>query len=70
CTIVNVRTNTGNKAKAQMIGLKYITGDLMAFTDADTILDKTFLENSLACALHIWNKNSVHIPDFIMLNFL
>ncbi|MFH0748534.1 MAG: glycosyltransferase family 2 protein, partial [Candidatus Bathyarchaeota archaeon] len=47
CTIVNVRTNTGNKAKAQMIGLKYITGDLMAFTDADTILDKTFLENSL-----------------------
>jgi len=47
CVIVNLPRNTGNKAKAQMIGLKYVTGDLVAFTDADTELDPAFLENGL-----------------------
>ena len=47
CKIVHLSKNTGNKAKAQRIGLKYLTGDLIAFTDADTKLDPKFLENGL-----------------------
>ncbi len=47
CTIVHLPENTGNKAKAQMVGLRYLTGDIIAFTDADTTLDPKFLENGL-----------------------
>jgi len=47
CMVVHLRKNTGNKAKAQMIGLRYATGNLVAFTDADTRLDPKFLENGL-----------------------
>ena len=34
--------NTGNKSSAQEFGLKYLTGDIMATTDADTLLDPRF----------------------------
>ena len=47
CIIVNLPRNTGNKARAQRVGLGYVTGDLVAFTDADTELDPAFLENGL-----------------------
>ncbi len=47
CVVVHLQENTGNKARAQMIGLRYVTGDLVAFTDADTRLDPKFLENVL-----------------------
>ncbi|MHA1710954.1 MAG: glycosyltransferase [Candidatus Freyarchaeota archaeon] len=42
--IVRLKTNTGNKAKAQMAGLKHVSGDIIAFTDADTVLHPFCLE--------------------------
>lgn len=42
--IVSLKPNTGNKARAQMAGLKYITGDIVMYTDADTVLHSNCLE--------------------------
>lgn len=42
--VIRVPKNTGNKSYAQEIGLKHITGDIFICTDADTILDKEFVE--------------------------
>jgi cellulose synthase/poly-beta-1,6-N-acetylglucosamine synthase-like glycosyltransferase len=42
--IVDLKKNTGNKSKAQEIGLKYVTGDIFITTDADTRLDKKFVQ--------------------------
>jgi len=47
CTVVDLRENTGSKAKAQMKGAEYVTGDILAFTDADTTIDSRFLEHGL-----------------------
>ena len=41
-TPVSLRKNTGNKSKAQEMGLPYIMGDVVIMTDADTILDGDF----------------------------
>lgn len=35
--------NTGNKSSAQEYGLKFITGDIVVTTDADTLLDSQFV---------------------------
>lgn len=35
--------NTGNKSSAQEFGLRFVTGDIMVTTDADTLLDRTFV---------------------------
>ena len=43
--VVNLPQCTGNKSRAQQVGLKYITGDVFVTTDADTILDAHFLEH-------------------------
>ncbi len=43
-TVVHLKKNTGNKSLAQEVGLKYITGDVFITTDADTVLDKRFIE--------------------------
>lgn len=37
------RRNTGNKSGAQEFGMKFITGDVVVTTDADTLLDKNFV---------------------------
>lgn len=44
--ITGVRTprNTGNKSGAQEYGLKFVTGDIVVTTDADTILETHFAE--------------------------
>ncbi len=42
--IVNVPTATGNKSRAQEIGLQYITSDVFIVTDGDTVLDSHFIE--------------------------
>jgi len=47
CRVVNLPQNTGSKAKAQMEGLKCVTGDILAFTDADTTIDPYFIEHAL-----------------------
>jgi cellulose synthase/poly-beta-1,6-N-acetylglucosamine synthase-like glycosyltransferase len=44
---INLKKNTGNKSKAQEIGLKYITGDIFITTDADTRLDGKFIQNAI-----------------------
>jgi cellulose synthase/poly-beta-1,6-N-acetylglucosamine synthase-like glycosyltransferase len=41
---ISIREATGNKSFAQEIGLPHITGDVFICTDADTILDKNFVE--------------------------
>jgi cellulose synthase/poly-beta-1,6-N-acetylglucosamine synthase-like glycosyltransferase len=43
-TIVNLEENTGNKSKAQEIGLKFVKGDIFITADADTRLHFRFVE--------------------------
>ena len=35
--------NTGNKSSAQEFGLKFVSGDIVVMTDADTLMDKNFV---------------------------
>ncbi len=42
--IVNVPKATGNKSRAQEIGLEYVTSDVFIVTDGDTVLDSHFIE--------------------------
>ena len=41
--IIDLKKNTGNKSKAQEIGLKYVKTDIFITTDADTELDYNFV---------------------------
>lgn len=43
-TIVKTPRNSGNKSRAQEYGLQFVTGDIMVTTDADTVLDRYFIE--------------------------
>lgn len=43
--IVTIPVNSGNKSHAHEAGLKYVTGDVVVTTDADTILDRDFIQN-------------------------
>lgn len=43
-TAIHLVQNTGNKSKAQEAGLPSVTGDVVVMTDADTVLDKEFVE--------------------------
>lgn len=42
--LVYTRRNTGNKSYAQEYGLRFVTGDVLVMTDADTMLAPDFLE--------------------------
>ena len=42
-TVISIDKATGNKSKAQEIGVKYVTTDILIATDGDTILDKDFV---------------------------
>jgi cellulose synthase/poly-beta-1,6-N-acetylglucosamine synthase-like glycosyltransferase len=42
--VVHVYPATGNKSHAQEKGLPFVTGDVFASTDGDTLLDKNFAE--------------------------
>lgn len=42
--VINLEKNTGNKSKAQEIGLRYIKTEIFITTDADTRLDKNFVK--------------------------
>lgn len=44
-TLVNIPHATGNKSRAQEIGLSSITSDVVIATDGDTILDRRFVEH-------------------------
>jgi cellulose synthase/poly-beta-1,6-N-acetylglucosamine synthase-like glycosyltransferase len=44
-TVVTTEVATGNKSKAQEIGIKHITTDIFIATDGDTVLDEHFLEH-------------------------
>lgn len=54
--------NTGNKSHAQEFGLKYITGDIVVTTDADTILDPRFCE---LVEQDFENKNVVAVSGYV-----
>ena len=45
--IINLKKNTGNKSKAQEIGLKHINTDIFITTDADTRLDSEYIKTIL-----------------------
>ncbi len=42
--VISLKRCTGNKSRAQELGLKMVTGDIFISTDADTILDEHFVE--------------------------
>ncbi len=42
--VVTIPIATGNKSYAQEYGLKFVEGDIFIATDADTIIDKHFIE--------------------------
>ena len=42
--VIDIKKNTGNKSKAQEIGLKYVRTDVFVTTDADTRLDENFVK--------------------------
>lgn len=42
--VITIPVATGNKSYAQEYGLKFVTGDVFIATDADTIMDKHFIE--------------------------
>lgn len=44
-TVITNNTATGNKSRAQEIGIKHITTDIFIATDGDTVLDEHFVEN-------------------------
>lgn len=44
-TVITNVIATGNKSRAQEIGLPYITSDIFIATDGDTVLDEHFVEN-------------------------
>lgn len=44
-TVITTEKATGNKSRAQEIGIKAITADVFVATDGDTILDEHFLEH-------------------------
>lgn len=56
--LVNVINNSGSKSKAQEIGLRYVSGDYVITTDADTLLDKDFV-------LHMVKRIILDDPDAI-----
>ena len=43
--VVRTPRNTGNKSSAQEYGLQFVKGDIFVATDADTLLNKHFLEH-------------------------
>ncbi len=43
-TVITIKDATGNKSRAQEIGIKAVTSDIMIATDGDTILHEKFAE--------------------------
>ncbi len=43
-TLIKLKKNTGNKSYVQQFGLNFIDGDAFIATDADSILDRRFVE--------------------------
>jgi cellulose synthase/poly-beta-1,6-N-acetylglucosamine synthase-like glycosyltransferase len=46
-TVITIPVATGNKSHAQEYGLKFVTTDIFAATDGDTILEEHFIERAL-----------------------
>lgn len=42
--VVTIPKATGNKSRAQEVGLTFVTSDIVVMSDADTIIDSRFLE--------------------------
>jgi len=63
--IVSLRANTGNKAKAQTVGLKHLSGDIVAYTDADTVLHPSCLEKMIP---HFMNREVGGVAGHVVSN--
>ena len=46
-TLINLEKSTGNKSFAQLEGMKYVWGDILISTDADTVLHPRFVQKIL-----------------------
>lgn len=61
-TVVTTPHNTGNKSSAQEFGLQYVTGDVFVTTDADTILDESFV---LEIEKSFQDKNIMAVAGYV-----
>lgn len=60
--VVSLSTATGNKSFVQEYGMRYVTGDIVITTDADTVLDYEFIENILPA---FKNKNIAAVAGYV-----
>jgi cellulose synthase/poly-beta-1,6-N-acetylglucosamine synthase-like glycosyltransferase len=61
--IVNIPVATGNKSRAQEIGLQYVQSDVFIVTDGDTVLDKNFIEQ-IECTF-IRHPNAAAVAGYV-----
>jgi len=61
-TVVRIPKKTGNKSFAQQKGLKFVTGDILVMTDADTILHCNFARR---IALDFKDKKTVAVAGYV-----
>ena len=59
---IRLEKNTGNKSRAQQIGIQHVESDVFIATDADTILDKDFVKN---IELSFRDKNVVALSGYV-----
>lgn len=60
--IVNLAVCGGNKSYAQEAGLKHVKGDVFICSDADTLLEKNFVQR---IALHFKNPKTVAVSGYV-----
>jgi len=60
--VIPIPEKTGNKSRAQEIGLRYITGDVFIATDGDTVLDKDFVKRA---AWHFRKKGIAAVAGYV-----
>ncbi|NTW14321.1 MAG: glycosyltransferase family 2 protein [Candidatus Moranbacteria bacterium] len=60
--LVSLPVNTGNKSRAQELGLRYVTGDILIATDADTLLEARFIEKILP---HFKDKEVAAVAGYV-----
>lgn len=61
-TVVSHLKNYGNKSLAQQTGLKFVTGDIVVTSDADTLLDKNFIKNLIP---NFEDKNVAAVSGYV-----
>src|SRR5262249_16987195 len=60
--LITIKEATGNKSYAQEEGLRHITSDVFIATDADTVLDDTFIEK---VETHFHDPNTMAVAGYV-----